>query len=206
MIKSFCKFIVMISLLFPLASLAAQGKVLAFNPACGYLLVQGDKGVLLLKQQGKTTYVPAKDDLINGFMVENYGVNYLKKTATGEIMWVYNGFGWLATDVATNRYTAACGPLPVILSPQSITVTAAAPATAALGGTFIVAATASSGLPVAITTASGGCSGSGSGTATITMASSGNAACIVIYNQAGDASHYDAAPQTSSTTTLPPLN
>lgn len=74
---------------------------------------------------------------------------------------------------------------------QSITVTTAAPASAAQGVTFPVAASASpSGLPVAITT-SGGCSGSGTGSASITM-NSATSSCTVNYNQAGDDSYYPA--------------
>jgi len=71
---------------------------------------------------------------------------------------------------------------------QTITVTTAAPASAPYAGTFPVAATASSGLAVAITT-TGGCSIAG-GTVTMT---SGTTACVVQFNQAGNGS-YNAAP------------
>lgn len=79
---------------------------------------------------------------------------------------------------------------------QTITVTTSAPSSAANGASFNVAATASSGLPVSITT-SGFCSGSGTGSATITM-TSGTGACTVLYNQAGNGT-YNAAPQVSET-------
>jgi CSLREA domain-containing protein len=81
---------------------------------------------------------------------------------------------------------------------QRITVTTSAPGTAAANGSFPVAATASSNLAVSITT-TGGCSGSGSGSAIITMTSS-TTACVVHYNQAGDA-NYNAAPEVTSSTT-----
>ena len=73
------------------------------------------------------------------------------------------------------------------LTAQTITVTEAAPASAALNGTFNVAATASSGLPVAITTG-GAWTRVRTASATITMtASSGT--CTVMYNQAGNGTY-----------------
>ena len=78
---------------------------------------------------------------------------------------------------------------------QTITVTQGAPATAAFGTSFTVAATASSGLPVTIA-ASGACSLSG---ATVTM-TSGTGTCTVTFDQAGNAS-YLPAPQVVQTTT-----
>lgn len=83
----------------------------------------------------------------------------------------------------------------VTINTQTITVTTAAPTSAGNGSAFTVAASASSGLPVAIT-AIGGCSIVGS---TVTMNSS-TTACTVNYNQAGD-SNYMAATQVSSKTT-----
>ncbi len=79
---------------------------------------------------------------------------------------------------------------------QTITVTTSAPPSAANGSNFTVAATASSGLPVAITT-SGFCTGGGSGSAVITM-TSGTGSCTVNYDQAGNV-NYNAAPQVSET-------
>ncbi len=81
---------------------------------------------------------------------------------------------------------------------QTITVTTHAPASAVYNTTFPVAATADSGLTVAITT-SGVCSGSGSGSATITM-TSGTGTCTVHYNQAGNGS-YNPAPEVTENTT-----
>jgi hypothetical protein len=84
------------------------------------------------------------------------------------------------------------------ISSQTITVTTPAPASAIYGNTFPVAATADSGLPVAIT-ATGSCSGTGSDSATITM-TSGTGTCVVHYNQEGNGS-YSAAPEVTSDTT-----
>jgi len=81
---------------------------------------------------------------------------------------------------------------------QTISVTTPAPASAKYNSTFGVAATASSGLSVAITT-SGVCSGSGTGSATITM-TGGTGTCTVHYNQSGNGS-YNAAPEVTETVT-----
>ncbi len=82
---------------------------------------------------------------------------------------------------------------------QTITVTTAAPASAAYGSSFDVAATASSFLPVTIST-SGSCFGGDTdGDATITM-TSGTGACTVNYTQAGNASYNAARQETSGTT------
>jgi hypothetical protein len=91
-------------------------------------------------------------------------------------------------------------PSVLLKSNQTITVTTAAPATAVYNTTFNVAATASSGLPVAIT-ATGVCSvqSGGSASAVIHM-DSGTGTCTVHYNQAGDAS-FNPAPEVTSNTT-----
>jgi hypothetical protein len=78
---------------------------------------------------------------------------------------------------------------------QTINVSQAAPGSALVGATFNVAATATSNLPVSIST-SGACSASG---ATITANSAGD--CTVSYAQAGNG-NFDAAPGVSSTTTV----
>jgi|GEM_PF-2971855 len=81
---------------------------------------------------------------------------------------------------------------------QAITVTQAAPASAAYGSSFTVAATGGgSGNPVVIA-ASGSCSGGGNNSTLITM-TSGTGVCTITYNQAGNAS-YSAAPQVTNTT------
>ena len=97
--------------------------------------------------------------------------------------------------------SSATGTLQVNPASQTITVTTAAPGTASYGTTFTVAATASSGLPVAITT-SGACSGSGSGSASITM-TSGTGTCTVYFDQAGNA-NYSAAPEVTNSTAATP--
>ncbi len=79
---------------------------------------------------------------------------------------------------------------------QTITVTTPAPASAAFGDTFAVAATSSSGGAVVITV-TGGCSISG-GVVTIT---SGTQNCQVHFDQVGNGD-YNAAPQINQTTTV----
>jgi hypothetical protein len=82
---------------------------------------------------------------------------------------------------------------------QTIHVTTAAPASSAYNGSFPVAATASSGLPVSIA-ASGGCSGgSSSGAATILM-TSGTQTCTVTFSQTGNA-NYKAATSVGESVT-----
>lgn len=80
---------------------------------------------------------------------------------------------------------------------QTITVTAAAPATAIYGESFTVSATASSNLPVSIL-ASGVCSGGGTGSASITM-TSGTGVCTITYSQAGNSNFNPAVDVTEST-------
>jgi uncharacterized repeat protein (TIGR03803 family) len=80
---------------------------------------------------------------------------------------------------------------------QTITVTQAAPATSAFGTSFTVAATSSSGLAVAYSSGSPSvCTNNG---ATFAMVS-GTGACIVQYDQPGNANYQAAAQVTSSTT------
>jgi LPXTG-site transpeptidase (sortase) family protein len=87
--------------------------------------------------------------------------------------------------------------LTITIINQTITVVTSAPANAAYNSSFNVAATASSGLPVAITT-TGVCTGSGTNTATIIMVS-GSGTCTVHYNQPGD-SNYSPALEVLETT------
>ena len=112
-----------------------------------------------------------------------------------------------ATGVCTVQYNQAgnanYSPAPqvtqnvnAVKANQTLTVTTSAPSSAANGASFNVAAAASSGLPVSIST-SGFCTGSGTDTATITM-TSGTGACTVLYNQPGNGI-YNAAPQVSET-------
>jgi hypothetical protein len=90
---------------------------------------------------------------------------------------------------------------------QTITVTTAPPASAVYNSSFNVAATASSGLPVAVTS-SGACSGSGTSTSdsnvSITM-TSGTGTCSVSFNQAGNGS-YLAAPTVTDTASATPAS
>ncbi len=113
---------------------------------------------------------------------------------TDTITAVYNGDGANATSTGT---LAGGQVVNSSTLSQTITVTTAPPSSAAYNASFGVAATASSGLSVAITT-SGSCSGSGTSSATITM-TSGTGTCSVIFNQAGNGS-YSAAPTVTDTT------
>ncbi len=104
-----------------------------------------------------------------------------------------------ATSATATSFTSfsdfAVGQSPI--QAQTISVTTNAPASAAYGSSFNVAATASSSLPVSITT-SGGCSGSGAGAAAVTMTSS-TVSCVIHYNQSGDV-NFSPAPEVTETT------
>jgi hypothetical protein len=93
-----------------------------------------------------------------------------------------SGVGAIAAGV---RQSLALFPLLA----QTIVVTTHAPATATYKQSFTVAASSSSGLPVAVS-GSGACSSSG---ATFTM-TSGTGTCQVVYDQPGEGA-YNAAPQ-----------
>jgi LPXTG-site transpeptidase (sortase) family protein len=79
----------------------------------------------------------------------------------------------------------------IAIADQTINVTIHAPATSSEGSNFNVAALATSGLPVDITT-SGVCTGYGSGTANIEM-TSGIGVCNIFYNQEGNTNYSVAA-------------
>jgi hypothetical protein len=115
-----------------------------------------------------------------------------------------------ANQAGDENYKAAdqqTSTITVGKTDQSITVTKNAPAGAANGSTFTVAATASSSLPV--TYSSGSTSVCTNNGATFTMkAASGT--CIVNYDQSGNAT-YNPAPQITNSTTasavvVPPQN
>src|SRR5712691_8320744 len=92
-----------------------------------------------------------------------------------------------ATAIAAGWYQSlALFPDPV---EQAIAVGMHAPAVATYKQTFVVAASSSSGLPVAISS-SGACTNSG---ATVTL-TSGTGTCVVKYDQVGD-DVYNPAPQ-----------
>jgi hypothetical protein len=87
------------------------------------------------------------------------------------------------------KTAAACRPRDRDFANQTITVLTHAPANATYKDSFTVAATSSSGLPVAFSSG-GACSNSG---ATFTMTSA-TGTCSVEYDQAGNG-NYNAAPQ-----------
>ena len=125
----------------------------------------------------------ASPNVGNGILVSVSGINISSGADAGNYNLVNN-------STTTNADITPAG--------QTITVTTSAPASAANGSSFDVAATASSGLPVTITV-SGVCSigdvdgSTTDGDATITM-TSGTGTCSVFYDQAGN-TNYSAAPQ-----------
>jgi parallel beta-helix repeat protein len=100
-----------------------------------------------------------------------------------------------AGDANHNAALEVTEPVTATTGTQIITVTTAAPASAIYRTSFTVAATASSGLPVAYS-ATGACTNL-QGVFTMT---SGTGTCTVHYNQAGDA-NYAAAPEVTGAVT-----
>ncbi len=100
---------------------------------------------------------------------------------------------WAMRDDSTDRVYFRTDASLVFKTPQTISFTSTAPASASVGGpTYNVTATASSGLPVTLTvdpSATAVCSLSGS---TVSFLSVGT--CVIDANQAGD-SNFDPAPQ-----------
>src|SRR5205807_1395972 len=121
----------------------------------------------------------------------NSGATYTMTSATTTCVVHYNQSGsnpYFAAPEVTSSTTG-------LKADQTITVTTPAPASAGYNSMFTVAATASSGLAVAYSS-TGGCSNTG---ATFTMTSP-TTACVVHYNQPGNA-NYNAAPEVTSSTT-----
>ncbi len=128
----------------------------------------------------------------SGGSCTNVGATYTMTGSSGTCSVFYNQAG----DANYNAAPQITQTVTAQKANQTITVIQSAPASAANGSNFTVIATASSGLPVAITT-SGFCTGGGSGSAVITM-TSGTGSCTVNYDQAGNA-NYNAAPQVNET-------
>jgi streptogramin lyase len=106
----------------------------------------------------------------------------------------------IANQSGNAKYSAApqiTQSVNATLALQSITVTTAAPATATLGSSFTVVASASSGLPVTFGS-TGGCTHSAG---TYTMASSGSKVCTETMNVAAT-SNYSAASQVAESTSV----
>ena len=121
----------------------------------------------------------------------NSGATYTMTSASTACSVIFNQAGdtsYAAAPEVTEMVTATAAS-------QTITVGTAAPSSAAYNSQFTVAATASSGLPVAYS-AAGGCTNSG---ANFTM-TSGTIACTVNFDQAGDG-NYAAAPEVAETVT-----
>src|SRR5207249_4237340 len=137
---------------------------------------------------------PGETDFDTFDNADGYAHNYYGTSLTQQ------NYDWTIRPQVSNSWNAAAVEFkaPPAAASQTITVTTAAPASAVYDTSFGVAATASSGLPVAITT-TGGCTGAGSGSAIVAM-TSGTTACVVHYNQAGDAT-WSFAPEVTSSTT-----
>jgi MBG domain len=97
-------------------------------------------------------------------------------------------------DPLTYSTATASVSINVLKANQTITFTGA-PATSVYNSTFVVTASASSGLPVVITP-SGACSIAGS---TVTM-TSGTGTCVLTATQAGNGNYNPALPAVQSTT------
>jgi len=122
-------------------------------------------------------------------------------TMSGNTVTMSSGTGvctLTASQAGNDNYNAAANVARTVQAAkadQTITVSSAAPAMAVYNTTFLVAATASSGLTVSIGV-SGVCSLSG-GTVTMT---SGTGTCAVTFSQAGNANYNAATPIVENTT------
>ena len=124
----------------------------------------------------------------------NSGATYTMTSPTTACSVIFSQAGntdYSAATPVTETVTAT-------MASQTITVTTAAPASAAYNSQFTVAATATSGLTVAYTS-SGGCTNSG---ATYTM-TSGSVSCTVNFNQVGNVDFAAAAQVTETVTATP---
>ncbi|MFZ1918219.1 MAG: Ig-like domain-containing protein, partial [Terriglobales bacterium] len=124
------------------------------------------------------------------------GTTSALSTGTHTITAAYSG----ATNYAASTGTLSGGQVVNPVQSQTITFNPNPPSSAAYNTSFTVAATASSGLPVAFTS-TGSCTNVG---ATYTM-NSGSGTCFVIANQAGNA-QYSPAPQVTAPVTAVPAS
>jgi hypothetical protein len=134
-----------------------------------------------------------------GVACSNSGAMFTMTSGTGTCSVKYDQAG----DDDYNPATQVVETVNAQQADQTINVTATAPESKVYNASFGVAANASSGLGVAITT-SGVCGGSGTGSATITM-TSGTGTCTVHYNQAGNG-NYNAATEVTEDTTAQPAS
>ena len=117
-------------------------------------------------------------------------VTFTYTSASGDVLNAGDGQNEAVTfspDNAAN-FTTATGTaiVNVAKADQTITVTQTAPASAVYGTSFVVTASASSGLPVSITASGAGTvSSGGAGSATVQMIS-GTGTAPVTFSQAGD--------------------
>ena len=129
-------------------------------------------------------------------------------SSTGSVANVSAGLCRINVSIPGNgNWTAASGYMEwYVRTTQTISVTTSAPATADIGATFNVAASATSGLSVQITT-SGICTVQSGGTATATIKISDDSAgtCNVHFNQPGN-NTYAPATQVTEAVTVNKLN
>jgi sugar lactone lactonase YvrE len=128
----------------------------------------------------------------------NSGTKYTMISGTGPCSVIANQAG-------TANYYAAAPPITqtvnATLAAQTITFTTTPPATAPYNSTFIVAASASSGLPVTYSSTAGVCTNTGS---TYTMINSVGT-CTVTASQAGSTNYSAATPATKNVTATGPV-
>jgi hypothetical protein len=124
------------------------------------------------------------------------GTTSALSAGTHTITAVYSG----AANYAASTGTLSGGQVVNPVQSQTITFNPNPPSSAAYNTSFTVAATASSGLPVAFTS-TGSCTNVG---ATYTV-NSGSGTCFVIANQAGNA-QYSPAPQVTAQVTAVPAS
>jgi peptidoglycan/xylan/chitin deacetylase (PgdA/CDA1 family) len=159
--------------------------------------VSADGNVFSPSQQTSFTTTDTTQNFTG--LVKNWGLSFTPASFNGNLFKVKitSTAGTLfkkanVSDLTvTVSYTTASS---TTASPQTITVTAHATSTAVYGATFPVSATASSGLPVSITTT--GVCAIASNTVTMTSATS---TCITHYNQSGN-SAFSPAPEITETT------
>jgi hypothetical protein len=126
----------------------------------------------------------------SGGVCLNIGDTFTMTSGTGTCTVKYDQAG----DNNYNSAPQVTETVTAVKAGQSITVTTHAPANAADGSQFTVAASGGGSSSPVVYSSSGGCTNSG---ATFTM-TSGTLACSVMYDQAGD-DNYNAAPKVTET-------
>ena len=176
------------------AQMASQ-TIIVYNPAPP----TANNGTVFYVQASATSGLPVaitSTGVCNGSGANSATITMTSGTGTCTVH--YNQAG----DSTYNPATEVIENTTAQMASQTIIVYNPAPPTANNGTVFYVQASATSGLPVAITS-TGVCNGSGANSATITM-TSGTGTCTVHYNQAGDSTYNPALEVTESTTATVP--